>query len=416
MVVVFGCLRAVATSAEQSPASSEIQLRGALVLDGKTAALIAWADEKTASLLYEGQQEVHRGRNLEVVSIDPHSGRVKAKLEGEVVQLLLGGEQGKTFSAAAGEVSADRKGSVRFSGATTEDLLLAYELFSERTLLRPSNLPGSGLTLRSGEDLPFSFLAKGLAAALYENGILVTNVLNLFVVAVPQQDWDRIGSRIGKMAAALKDSAKEPGAGSEQKLILPGMLHFRNADLSQALQVYGELKNATILRPTTLPWKTMSLRVASPLSRAEVVFCFEAALALEDIAVRPFRQSAMMVYPAFLETEMESLTKHQFVAHDLKDQRTLAEGAVNFQQADLRQVMRVYTELDGRETVCREGTEDTKVTLRTQQPMTKAEVLACLDMVLAMNGVEVVEAQGSAKLEAIKMKSPVRAKTPSPPR
>jgi general secretion pathway protein D len=78
------------------------------------------------------------------------------------------------------------------------------------------------------------------------------------------------------------------GGGTNQtgeQPILPGMINFNQADLPQVLQIYAELKNRTILRPTVLPAQTITLRTQTALSRQEAIQALDAVLGLNGIAM-----------------------------------------------------------------------------------------------------------------------------------
>lgn len=72
-------------------------------------------------------------------------------------------------------------------------------------------------------------------------------------------------------------------AGSDE--IMPaGMINFPATDLNQVLQVYGELVGRTVLRPTSLPAPTITLKTQTSLTKHEAIQAFDAVLALNGIA------------------------------------------------------------------------------------------------------------------------------------
>ena len=64
-----------------------------------------------------------------------------------------------------------------------------------------------------------------------------------------------------------------------------GTINFPATDLNQVLQIYAELVGRTVLRPTTLPAPTITLKTQTPLTRGEAIQAFDAVLALNGIAV-----------------------------------------------------------------------------------------------------------------------------------
>jgi general secretion pathway protein D len=63
------------------------------------------------------------------------------------------------------------------------------------------------------------------------------------------------------------------------------MINFPATDLNQVLQIYAELVGRTVLRPTSLPAPTITLKTQTPLTRREAIQAFDAVLALNGIAM-----------------------------------------------------------------------------------------------------------------------------------
>ncbi|HEY5913501.1 MAG TPA: hypothetical protein VJA21_23180 [Verrucomicrobiae bacterium] len=64
-----------------------------------------------------------------------------------------------------------------------------------------------------------------------------------------------------------------------------GNLNFQNVELTQVLAVYQEISQRTVVRPTTLPAPTISLRNQTPLSRVEALQLLDTVLAENGIAM-----------------------------------------------------------------------------------------------------------------------------------
>jgi type II secretory pathway component GspD/PulD (secretin) len=65
----------------------------------------------------------------------------------------------------------------------------------------------------------------------------------------------------------------------------PGSLNFQNADLTMVLAVYQEISQRTVIRPSTLPAPTISVRNQTPLSRVEALQLLDTVLAENGIAM-----------------------------------------------------------------------------------------------------------------------------------
>lgn len=89
-------------------------------------------------------------------------------------------------------------------------------------------------------------------------------------------------------------SAEEPmvaippppgGASGDDQTVAAGEINFPATDLNQVLQIYAELVNRTVLRPTTLPAPTITLRTQTPLTKREAVQALDAVLSLNGITM-----------------------------------------------------------------------------------------------------------------------------------
>ncbi len=81
--------------------------------------------------------------------------------------------------------------------------------------------------------------------------------------------------------------APPPGAVVEapEETLPAGTINFPATDLNEVLKIYGELVNRTILRPTTLPAPTITLKTQTPLTRKEAIQAFDSVLAMNGIAM-----------------------------------------------------------------------------------------------------------------------------------
>lgn len=76
-----------------------------------------------------------------------------------------------------------------------------------------------------------------------------------------------------------------------------GALNFQNADLSQVLAVYQELSHRTVIRPSSLPAPTISLRNQTSLNRVEALQLLDTALAENGIAMVLSGDAAVKAVP-----------------------------------------------------------------------------------------------------------------------
>ena len=93
-------------------------------------------------------------------------------------------------------------------------------------------------------------------------------------------------------------AAQAAGTNAASEEMLPaGMINFPATDLNQVLQVYGELVGRTVLRPTSLPAPTITLKTQTPLTKREAIQAFDAVLALNGIAAVNIGDKFVKVLP-----------------------------------------------------------------------------------------------------------------------
>lgn len=76
-----------------------------------------------------------------------------------------------------------------------------------------------------------------------------------------------------------------------------GTISFNSIDVAQFLMVYQELSQRTVIRPTSLPATTISLRNQTPVTRVEALQLMDTALAANGIATVLVADNAVKVVP-----------------------------------------------------------------------------------------------------------------------
>jgi general secretion pathway protein D len=82
------------------------------------------------------------------------------------------------------------------------------------------------------------------------------------------------------------------------------------------------------------------------------------------------------------------------------DSEILPPGLIKFQDADIAQVLEIYQELTGRTVLKPSSLPATKISIRTQTELTRAEAVQALDSILSMNGITMVP-QGTKFVKAV---------------
>lgn len=124
---------------------------------------------------------------------------------------------------------------------------------------------------------------------------LLTSTLLLSVVAqtpppVPVPDLEDIPVEelgpdgVPPMVITPNLPADAAGAG-EEEMILKGTIKFPGAELDLVLQIYANLVERTILRPSNLPQATITLETQTDLTKTEAIQALDAVLALNGISM-----------------------------------------------------------------------------------------------------------------------------------
>ncbi len=82
------------------------------------------------------------------------------------------------------------------------------------------------------------------------------------------------------------------------------------------------------------------------------------------------------------------------------DETLLPPGMIKFQDSDLLQVLDIYQDLTGRTIVRPSSLPATKISVRSQTPLTRREAIQLLDTILAMNGITMIP-QGTKFVKAV---------------
>jgi len=119
--------------------------------------------------------------------------------------------------------------------------------------------------------------------------------------------------------------------------------------------------------------------------------------------------------PACCASPETNVHKQTFSSFDRPTGRAgqppLAVGTLDFQNAELKQVLAIYQELSGRTVIRPASLPAPTITVRNQTPLNRIEALQLLDTVLAQHGIAMVLVGDTA----VKAVQDVRASTEAPP-
>src|SRR5688572_8228328 len=104
----------------------------------------------------------------------------------------------------------------------------------------------------------------------------------------------------------------------------------------------------------------------------------------------PAPAAAQGTQPGTISTPQTTLTAVQPVEPGGPAEEVFPPGLIKFQDADISQVLEVYQELTGRTVMRPQSLPATKVTIRSQTPLTRKEAIQALDSILSLNGVSMI--------------------------
>jgi len=317
----------------------------------------------------------NRDGSCEVKTIDEKSAKVTLMADTEI-ELKI--EQ------TPGEELENR--TLNLQSAKLEQALAVYQMFAKGTIIRPSSLPNARLDLRSGAALTDADALVKLAEVLTEKGLVMKPRGAKFVVVAPT-------AKEVEISLISEPPIPETGDGD---IIPPGIIKFDQTDMLQVLDIYCELTGRTVLRPMSLPATRISLRNQTSLMREEAAWMFEAALAVEGIAIVREREKFAFAMPLPLRKKLPKFNAEDALA---KATRNAPPGAMKFQDADLQALLNIYAELLGRKPLPIERVvPGVKFSLRTQGKLNQAEAIFALEAVAAVNGLR-LEAVGEDQVQ-----------------
>jgi general secretion pathway protein D len=132
------------------------------------------------------------------------------------------------------------KGTIKFPGADLDQVLQIYAEFVGRTILRPSNLPATTITLEAQTDLTVEEAIQALDAVLALNGISMINIGDKFVKAVPMAQAGQEGAPVESLGA---EGLPELGQ------YVSHVVQLKNVEASEvipALQPFAKIPNSVL--------------------------------------------------------------------------------------------------------------------------------------------------------------------------
>ena len=206
---------------------------------------------------------------------------------------------------------------------------------SPTNIVLPGALPAPGPSTRTAlTPLPPSAATNSSAAPV------ISPAPAPAVSSQPEHPGDFTATNLPPIAAANTPP---------EEMLPAGTINFPATDLNQVLQIYSELVGRTILRPTTLPAPTITLKTQTPLTRREAIQAFDAVLALNGVAVVNVGEKFVKVIP----TAQAGQVGAAFSKEKVDQLPDLGQFVTGDHPSDQRQAYRVDT---GSDSICQRRT------------------------------------------------------------
>ncbi len=167
---------------------------------------------------------------------------------------------------------------------------------------------------------------------------------------------------------------------------------------ADALDIYAELKNRTVLRSAGLPPLPGSLLSDAPADKDQAAALIEGALAKNHLEIVPDGEKFVRILPAnwrnsFLETQLSRIAQPKAPApgETKTSQTDLPMGVINFFNVDVSEVLKIYAEIGNRTILRPFALPASVIRFRSQTVLTREEAEYALTVVLALNGIAAID-------------------------
>ncbi len=365
---------AAAATTANTDGSPGLTLRGIIRWPGRQLAIL---ENTNAAAPWErdlvlGPNE--RAGQVEVFEVMPTEVKLRLADSGRDLTLHFA-------DSAAAPGTETVKASIQLENAPASSIFRVYQELADRTVLRSSRLQNFALSLPLQSGSTKQDLLRALNDSLAKAGIVVQACRDKFVLAANKE------AEFQKVAPGLWDLASGLAGTNKDEILLAGLINFPNTDLSQALSVVQELANRTVIRATTLPLGTIVLRTQTLLSRAEAIYAFIALLALDELSLTAAGDKFLVIFLSFQKESVEALLARTKLRED--GGSALTGGTIRLSGANLRRAADLYGQISCRPVEIGISTPRPALLFESQGPLTKAEVLYGLELLLGINGLSV---------------------------
>jgi hypothetical protein len=287
------------------------------------------------------------------------------------------------------------------------EALEVYGRLTGKTVLAPAALPALPDSIVPDSLADTNKAIAAIEAALAEKDLEVVYDGPHFVRVFPKGSRDSI-TNAPLRGAELAPAKSQEGASQGQHPLPEGMIDFYGADLLQVLDIYGMLRNRTILRPAILPAPVIRLKTAGGLTCEEGLYAVETVLALNGISIVDDGPKFVQVVATPQRAQVTTRSPEPEAGA-----RMIPDGAIDFRGAGLEQVLSVYAAMRQR-TILRAATLPAPmVVLKSQTELTQVEAIYAITTVCELNGISMVD-DGEKFVQVVPMAQRPLVKTGAP--
>jgi hypothetical protein len=320
--------------------------------------------------------------DIEVIKVDLLQRKVAARIGGTARDLTFGSEtqSGILIEPSSRNQLAGNTVGLFIDKMELNQILNLYVSLANRTVLRPCQLPAFELSFYTKENISSLDLMSAIASALKQKDVIIQPHGDKFLTVAREVNVGLLTPEVETASASLAQTS----VSKAEELLPAGLINFQNIDLSQAVQIYGDLVDRTVIRPTALPATTVKLFTATALTRSEVVYSMTATFALNGISVMPAGEKFVFVYPT-AQKDMAAGILARKPAVAAAGTNSIPAGSINLNMASLSMVAHLYRGVSGYEMELETGLPDVRILFQNQTPLTSAEALQGFDYVLGWN-------------------------------
>jgi hypothetical protein len=165
--------------------------------------------------------------------------------------------------------------------------------------------------------------------------------------------------------------------------------------LQDSLTVYATLTGKTILQPSQLPTLKNSKFSQFPTNKADAMIFIENEFGQVGYELIPAGEKFVQVISAQVRTNVLFAAQlSRFQPPALNTNSSGAGGTIDFKNVPISEVLRFYSILRHCQIVEPEPLPNVHITLRTQQALSREEVIYALNITMILNGIAPVDGEG----------------------